>query len=442
MSRLAVLGGPRAVPDGVDESRWPVVEEADVRAVTDTLLSGQLSWLNDTRVPELERRWADYVGTEHCIAMNSGTAALHAAVAAAGVGPGDEVLVPSLSFLASASCVLHHQGIPVFVDIDPRTFTLDPAKLAEKLSDRTKAVIAVHLHGLPADMEPITRFAREHGLVVIEDAAQAHAATYRGSRVGSLGDLAAFSVMAGKNLATAGEGGLLTTSSAELRNSADTVKMFGEKVGADGSRDYNAHTMGWNYRLSSIVAAFTSEQVDRLDEYTAQVQEGARALTKALADVPGVVPPHVPDDRTHVYHHFRVLLDGSVAGLPNGLFRHAVQDALLAEGIPVTEYQNRPLPGQTLFQRRLGYGRGCPWTCGPTTRNQEYRQEDYPVALEVIRSSLVVGKRLCMASFRDPDSVERYRTAFTKVLSNIDELRDHASTIDYVEPWQRESRLW
>ncbi|NKE62392.1 hypothetical protein FXN61_38925 [Lentzea sp. PSKA42] len=248
--------------------------------------------------------------------------------------------------------------------------------------------------------------------------------------------------MAGKNLATAGEGGLLTTSSPHLRNRADAVKMFGETIGANGSRDYNAHTMGWNYRLSGIVAAFTSTQIDRLDDYTAQVQQGARTLAKALADVPGVRPPHVPDDRTHVYHHFRVLFDGSVAGLPNGLFRQAVQDALLAEGIGVMSYQNRPLPGQTLFQQKTGYGRGCPWTCGQTSRDQCYRQEDYPATLEVIRSSVVVGKRLCMASLRDPDSVERYRDAFTKVLSNIDELRAYASTIDYVEPWQRESRLW
>lgn len=442
MSALAVLGGAPAVPDGVDESRWPIVEDRDVRAVTDTLLSGNLSWLNDTRVPELERKWAAYVGAEHCIAVNSGTAALHAAVAAAGVGPGDEVLVPALSFLASATCVLHHQGVPVFVDVSPDTFTLDPALLEEKLTDRTKAIIAVHLHGLPADMDPIVAFARKHDLVVIEDAAQAHAATYRGRRTGSLGDLAAFSVMAGKNLATAGEGGLLTTSSPELRNRADAVKMFGETIGANGERDYNAHTMGWNYRLSGIVAAFTSTQIDRLDSYTAQVQEGARTLAKALADVPGVKPPHVPDDRTHVYHHFRVLFDGSVAGLPNGLFRQAVQDALLAEGIEVMSYQTRPLPGQTLFQQKAGYGQGCPWTCGKTSRDQCYRQEDYPATLEVIRSSLVVGKRLCMASLRDPDSVERYRDAFTKVFSNIDELRAYASTIDYVEPWQRESRLW
>lgn len=444
MSRLAILGGEPAVPDGIDESGWPVVLDEDIDAVTRTLRSGQLSWLGDRRVGQLEREWAEYVGTAHCIAFNSGTAALHAAVAAAGVGPGDEVLVPALSFLASASCVLHHQGIPVFVDIDPVTFTIDPARLADKLTDRTKAVIAVHLHGLPADMDPILRFARANDLVVIEDAAQAHGATYHGRRVGGLGDIAAFSIMAGKNLATAGEGGLLTTDDAGLRNRADTVKMFGEKIGRNGEREYNAHTMGWNYRLSSIVAAFTSSQLARLDSYTAMVQAGAQTLAKGLADLPGVIPPSVPDGRTHVYHHFRVRLDPRQAQvpLPTGLFRQAVHDALLAEGIGVTEYQNRPLPGQTLFQQRIGYGRGCPWTCGHAREGQEYRQEDYPATLSVIRSSLLVGKRLCMASFRRPELVERYRDAFAKVLENTDELCEYAATIDYVEPWQRESRLW
>lgn len=444
MSQLAVLGGPPAVGDGIDESRWPVVDQSDVDAVTDAILSGRLSWMNGDQVPELEREWASYVGTKHCLALNSGTAALHAAVAAAGVGPGDEVLVPALSFLASATCVLHHQGIPVFIDIDPRTFTIDPTRLAEKLTARTKAIIVVHLHGLPVDMAEVMKFARANGLVVIEDGAQAHGALYRGQKVGSLGDLAAFSTMAGKNLATAGEGGLLNTDDDELRDRADSVKMFGEQLAPDGSRDYNAHTMGWNYRLSAILAAFTRAQLRRLDAFTESVQSGAEHLAKVLGDIPGVVPPHVPADRTHVYHHFRVLLDPEAAGvdLPSGVFRQAVFDALLAEGVPVTEYQARPLPGQTLFQEQRGYGRGCPWTCGHTSNSQTYRQEDYPATLDVIRRSFLVGKRLCMASFRDSESVARYADAFAKVLGNLDELRRYAAGLDYIEPWDRPNRLW
>ena len=442
MNRLAIRGGVPMLPGGIDESNWPEVTDDELAAVADTLRSRQLSWINDTQVPALEREWAERVGVRHCVATNSGTAALHAAVAAAGIGPGDEVLVPALSFLASASAVLHHQGIPVFVDVDPATFTIDPDDLERHLTDRTRAIIPVHLHGLPADMEPVRRFSRRHGLAVIEDAAQAHDAVYRGRKVGSLGDLGAFSIMAGKNLPTAGEGGLLTTDDPELRNRADAVKMFGETIEPGGERVYNANTMGWNYRLSSVLAAFTRTQLRRLETYTAQVQDGAQRLTKLLEGLPGVRGPHVPEDRTHVYHHFRVTADPLDTGLPVGLFRRAVQEALAAEGVPVGSYQTRPLPAQTLFQEQVGYGRGCPWTCGHTATARQYRASDYPATQAVIRGTFVVGHRLCMASLRDPAVVESYGEAFAKVLGNLDEVIAHAATLSYVDPWQEEDRLW
>jgi dTDP-4-amino-4,6-dideoxygalactose transaminase len=440
---LAVLGGPQLVPGGVDESVWPDVDESDIDAVVGTLRSGRLSWFNNTEVKALEDRFAEFVGVAHCLALNSGTAALHAAVAAVGVGPGDEVIVPALTFLASASCVLHHQAIPVFVDIDPVTFTLDPAELAKVVSPRTKAIIAVHLHGLPADLDPIMAFAHRHGIAVIEDAAQAHGATYHDRPVGSIGAIGAFSIMAGKNLPTAGEGGLLTTNDPELRNRADAVKMFGEFIGPDNEREYNAHTIGFNYRIGPVLAAMARSQLARLDRYTKEVRAGAERLATRLSELPGVLPPVVPAGRTHVYHHFRITLDPVAAGidLPAGVFRQAVQNALAAEGVPVGGWQNRPLPGQTLFREMVGYGKGCPWTCGhaqPVT----YRQEDFPNTLAVIQRTLLVGHRLCMASLRDPASVDAYADAFTKVLTHRDELIGYARSLDYVEPWDTASRLW
>lgn len=442
-SGLAVLGGPQLLPDGIDESVWPAVDESDIDAVVSSLRSGKLSWFNNTDVPALEDSWAAYVGVAHCIALNSGTAALHAAVAAVGVGPGDEVIVPALSFLASASCVLHHQAIPVFADIDPVTFTLDPAELERVVTPRTKAIIVVHLHGLPADMDPIQEFARKHGLAVIEDAAQAQGATYNGRMAGGIGDVGAFSIMAGKNLPTAGEGGLLTTNDPELRNRADTVKMFGEVIGADNEREYNAHTIGYNYRLSPILAAMARSQLAKLDQHTKEVRLGAERLAARLAELPGVLPPAVPAGRTHVYHHFRITLDPEAAGidLPAGVFRQAVQNALAAEGVPVSTWQNRPLPGQTLFQEQIGYGKGCPWTCGHG-RPVRYRQEEFPNTLAVIQRTLLAGTRLCMASLRDPASVDKYADAFTKVMTHRDDLIAYARGLDYVEPWDTASRLW
>jgi perosamine synthetase len=435
--QLAMRGGSPVVSKGTIVERWPLIEEEDIAAVVDTLRSGRVSWINNDAVPALEKAWAEYMGTRHCLALNSGTAALHAAVAAAGVEPGDEVLVPALTFLASATAVIHHQGMPVFVDVDPRTFTLDPSKLEERITDRTKAMIVVHLHGLPADMDPILAIARRRGLKVIEDTCQAPGALYKGRKAGSIGDMAAYSIMAGKNLPTPGEGGLFTTDDPRLCEAADMVKMFGEKVRPDEVREYNALTLGWNYRFSSILAAFTLSQLARLDEYTARVQEGARRLARGLEEIPGLLPPHVPEDRTHVYHHFRFRLDPAAAGvdLPAGRFRKAVQDAMEAEGVPLIEYQNRPIPGQSLFADRR-------WHRSPAGRDIVYDMYEYPQTLDIIRGSLLVGHRLCMASFMEPRNIDLYLEAFHKVFSNLDELTDYARGLDYREPWEQASRLW
>lgn len=279
---------------------------------------------------------------------------------------------------------------------------------------------------------------------MIEDTCQAPGALYKGRKAGTLGDMAAYSIMAGKNLPTAGEGGLFTTSDPRLCEAADMVKMFGEKVRPDEAREYNALTMGWNYRFSSVLAAFTLSQLARLDTYTERVQEGALRLARGMAEIPGLVSPLVPEGRTHVYHHFRFRVDPEAAGvdLPVGVFRRALQDAMEAEGVPLIEYQNRPVPGQLLFAERRGYGKGCPWTCAHAGRDVVYDMYEYPQTLDVIRGSLLVGHRLCMASFMERRNVDLYLEAFRKVFSHLDELAAHARGIDYREPWEQAARLW
>jgi dTDP-4-amino-4,6-dideoxygalactose transaminase len=207
MSKLAVFGGDSVVPEGL-VVHWPNVTQEDKAAVMAVLDRGILWGEDSPETAALEKEWAEYVGTRFCLATNSGTAALHMAVAAAGIGPGDEVITSALTFLASASCVLHHNAIPVFADIDPDTFNVTAQTIAERITERTKAIIPVHLHGLPADMDEILALARKHGLTVIEDACQAHGATYKGRKVGGLADSAAFSLNTTKNLA-GGEGGVI-----------------------------------------------------------------------------------------------------------------------------------------------------------------------------------------------------------------------------------------
>ncbi|MQY69678.1 MAG: aminotransferase class V-fold PLP-dependent enzyme, partial [Firmicutes bacterium] len=295
---LAIAGGKRTVPEGLKVG-WPVITQEDKKAVMGVLNRGILWGPYAPEVVGLQEDFARYVGTKYCIAVNSGTAALHMAVAAAGIGPGDEVITSAFSFLASAVAVLHHNAIPIFVDIDPKTFNIDPKKIEEKISSRTKAIMPVHIHGLPADMDEINEIAKKHHLVVIEDAAQSHGALYHGKKTGNFSDMAAFSLNSTKNM-PGGEGGLFVTNNEEYRGKANMVRMFGEFLKPEEGRKYNAYTMGWNYRTQEMPAAFARSQLKRLDEYNANGKRNAEYLSGHLAEIKGVTPPFVPPDRTHI----------------------------------------------------------------------------------------------------------------------------------------------
>jgi perosamine synthetase len=214
MQPLAISGGKPRV--GANQHvRWPVLSSEDKTAVLGVLERGVLSGPFAPEVRALEQEFAAYVGAKHCLTTNSGTAALHIALAAAGVGPGDEVVVPAFTFVATALSVLHQNAIPVFVDIEPQTWGMDPKLLEAAITPRTKAIMPVHIHGTPCDFDAIRTVAAHHGIPVIEDACQAAGSEYRGKKVGSLGHMAAFSLQSSKNLAC-GEGGLFVTSDPEL----------------------------------------------------------------------------------------------------------------------------------------------------------------------------------------------------------------------------------
>ena len=213
--KLAIDGGTPVLKRN-DYGNWPIITEDDRRFINEVLDSGIVAGGTAPQVAALETEWAAYVGSKYCLTTTcSGTAALHMALAAVGVGPGDEVITSAFTFLASASCALHQNAIPVFVDIDPRTYNMDPAKLEAAITERTKAIIPVHIQGLPADLDPILAIARKHNLYVIEDACQAHGAEYKGKKVGTIGDIGTFSLNNFKNLC-GGEGGLFITDDEDL----------------------------------------------------------------------------------------------------------------------------------------------------------------------------------------------------------------------------------
>lgn len=441
MSKLAINGGPQAIPDDLKLPEWPIVTEEDTAAIQRVVDRKDFWGKENEEVIALEKEYSEYTGMKYCLALNSGTAALHACIAGIGIEPGDEVLVPALTFLASATAVLHHNAIPVFIDIDPRTFNIDPDKIEEKITDHTRAIMAVDYHGLPADYDEIYSIARKHNLVVIEDGSQAAGAEYKGKKVGSLGDISAMSIMPLKALPSGGEGGLLCTNNDAYRDLADMVRMFGEIVSKEKEREYNAYTMGWNYRICPFSAAMARSQLKRLDEYMRARREKAAYISKALGEIPGIIPPYVPDDRTHSYYIYYFKVDPTEAGLDisPGRFRQALQDILRAEGVPVKISQRTPIPGQALFQVKRGYGKGCPWTC-PHSHNVSYKIEDYPQTLDVLERSLGLDVRF-INPLTPIKTQDKLLHAFYKVFDNLDEVVSYAKKLDYSPPWEKLSQL-
>lgn len=421
--QLAIQGGTPIVPGGMHHA-WPRITPEDKAAVLSVLDRGVLGGAEAPEAVGLQEEFAAYVGARHCLATNSGTAALHLALLALGIEPGDEVITSAFSFSASALAILHALAIPVFADIRPDTYTLDPRNVEALIGPRTRAIIPVHIHGLPADLDEIFAIAARHGLAVIEDACQAHGATYQGRRVGSLGRLGAFSLNYTKSL-PGGEGGLLVTDDDELVQRANMCRIFGEQSGNlddELFRPYHSYVVGWNYRSQELPAAFTRSQLRRLDENNARAQRNAAYLTAGLADLPGVHPPHVPHDRTHVFQKYRLRLHPDEMGIDADpiTLRDRVLLALRAEGVEAVLWHTTPLPAYPVFQERGGYGHGFPWTVPPAGRDVRYEAGDYPEATRLLNCSLLLGSEQHPLCAQDEGLMDYYVAAMHKVCAALD----------------------
>jgi dTDP-4-amino-4,6-dideoxygalactose transaminase len=291
-------------------------------------------------VAAFENEFAAYCGTTDCIAVNSGTSALHLALLAAGVGPGDEVITVPFTFVASVATILYTGAKPVLVDIEPRTFNMNPAAIQAAISPRTKAMMPVHLYGHPADMDFIMDVARKHGLIVIEDAAQAHGARYKGRPVGSIGDIACFSFYPAKNLGAYGEGGAVTTSNPAYAEKIRSLRDWGQ------DRKYHHVLHGYNYRLEAIQGAILRVKLRHLEIWTEARRRIVEKYGDLLADADVVLPVEMEWAR-HVYHLFTVRSKN----------RDATQAALLNQGIQTGVHYSTPVHLQPAYQD-LGYGLG------------------------------------------------------------------------------------
>lgn len=289
-------------------------------------------------VAEFEKEFAAYCGTTECIALNSGTSALHLSLLAAGVGPGDEVITVPFTFVASVATIIYAGARPVLVDIDPRTFNMNPTAIEATITSRTKAIVPVHLYGQPADMDLIMEVARRHHLVVIEDAAQAHGAKYKNRPAGSIGDIACFSFYPAKNLGAYGEGGAVTTSNPEYARKIRMLRDWGQ------DRKYHHVLHGYNYRMEGLQGAILRVKLRHLEGWTEARRAIVAKYNQLLADSDVVLPAEMPWAR-HVYHLYTLRASN----------RDPLQSALLKDGIQTGVHYATPVHLQPAYAD-LGYG--------------------------------------------------------------------------------------
>lgn len=344
MKNLAINGGPKTVEKTFS---WPVFDETDVNAVTEVAKSGQ--WGNPDcggAVEAFEKEFAAYCGSKYAITCVNGSVALRLALIACGVKPGDEVIVPPYTFIATTSIVLEANCVPVFVDIDPDTYNMDPVEVEKAITPRTKAIIPVHFAGQSCDMDALIAIAKKHNLRIIEDACHAHGGEYKGKKLGTIGDVGCFSMQSSKNL-TSGEGGIATTDDEELYDMMNSLRNVGRVK--DGMW-YEHHNLGCNYRITNFQAALLSKQLGRLESQTQTRNENGLYLNSLLEQIDGVTPlKRGLGETLHTYHIYIFKYDKSKF---NNLNKKEFAEMLAAEGVPSFMGYPEPLYKQPLFQEK------------------------------------------------------------------------------------------
>ncbi len=335
----------------------PIIGKEEKEAVTEVLNSGMLA--QGKKVKELEERFARLCETKYAVALSSGTAAIHAALYAIGIKEGDEVITTPFTFVATASPILMQRAKVVFADVQEDTFNIDPDDVKRKITPKTKAIIVVDLFGQPADYDKLSKIAKEHNIVLVEDACQAVNAEYKGRKTGSFGKVAAFSLYATKNIVS-GEGGILTTNDEEIYEKA---KMFRHHGQSEKIR-YEYLDLGYNYRMTDVHAAIALSQLHKLDEFTNKRIENAKMLTEGLKNIPGITVPVIKDNVKHVFHQYTIKLNGFK------LLRDQLIEKLKSKGIESAIFYPKPLHLQ------------------PSFKKMRYKEGDFPIAEKLSKEVL------------------------------------------------------
>ncbi len=418
---LALLGGNAVRTEG--QKPYNTIGEREKEAVLDVLESGELSgfvaspgeaFWGGRYVRKLEDQFKAHFDSKFAIAVNSATSALHCAVNAFGIEPGDEVIVTPYTMSASATAIVMAGGTPVFADIEDETFGLDPASVEANLSERTRGIMAVNIFGHPARLGPLRKIADRHGLFLIEDNAQAPDARYHNRKTGTVGDCGVFSLNRHKVMQS-GEGGVLITDSPDLAQRAALMRNHGEVVVEGMGVEEVANTFGLNLRMTEMEAAVASVQFEKLPELNEWRCSNAEYLSKRLEDIEWLVPPVVADGCTHVYYLYCMKYDEDAAGIPRELFC----EALSAEGFYVRSGYLKPIYLEPMYQRRLALGQGgFPFTANPRIDEISYAPGLCPTVEKMEFSELILTTVFLPPS--DKTDIDKFVEAIHKVADNKD----------------------
>jgi dTDP-4-amino-4,6-dideoxygalactose transaminase len=415
---LAVNGGKPAIPESLSFHPWPpplnaAGEQLILEAVRQNNHSG-----GGPHVRLLEQEFGAWNGNKHVIATCYGGAALHMCIAGCDVGAGDEVITTALSWTTSATCILHHMAVPIFVDVDWESMHLDPARIEAAITDRTKAILVVHYWGVACEMDAIMAIAKKHNLKVIEDACQAHGALYKGRKVGTIGDCGAFSFNQNKNLC-GGEGGVFVTNDDAVLEKARPVMSFSDMRPADAGRDYHYYGLGYKYGHANLPAAFALAGLRRLDEFNGWAIENWKRLDTLLEGTPHLVRSYSTPERPTNGYAYVLRVDPDCArerGLGLSALTNGISAALKAEGTPFSR-ANWLLPAHGVFQAKNAFGKGAPWA-HYARPDIDYSLGQWPVAQDCVDTCLW-GINLHRPPNR-AEQIDALAGAIRKVFENID----------------------
>ena len=413
MAKLAINGGTKQVTE--EFPSWPVFDGAEIQGITEVVKSGKWggkwggAWWRcfaedepcpdqrpaqrekggqiSTDIPQVvlfQEEFAKYHDVKYAMACANGSVAIEAALKALGIGPGDEVIVPPYTFVTTATSVLHVNAVPIFVDIDPETYNMDPARMEEAITEKTKAVIPVHFAGQCCDMDKILDIAKRHKLYVIEDCAHAHGAEWRGRKAGSLGDLGTFSFQSSKTM-TSGEGGVITTNNKDLAIKCHSLIWIGREVNKPW---YEFYSLGWNFRLTEFQGAILRAQLTRLEQQVEKRMDNARYLTEKIRNIPGINPIKWDERATkHSFYLYMFRFDPKIWGISRIRF----QEALAAEGVEVFNSYAAPIYQNDVFINQNFYPKGCPLNCLHYGRDLDYKafSEKCPEAERICKEEAI-----------------------------------------------------